>query len=114
MLTMEKLREFSPEADEGLARCIGNESFYFKLIGMAVDEPSFGSLKEAVESGDYGKAFEEAHKLKGVLGNLSLTPLLDPASKLTEMLRPAQPCDCGSLLDELLEKRGELSELINS
>ena len=112
MLTMEKLRAFSPTADEGLSRCMNNESFYFRLIGMAVNEQSFGLLKEALDAGDYKKAFEEAHKLKGMLGDLSLAPMFDIVSRLTELLRPGQPCDCTALVDELLAKRDELAAMI--
>ena len=112
MLTIEKLKDFGAEVDDGLARCLGKEDFYFNLIKMSVESDSFEKLKNALESGAFTAAFEEAHKLIGVLGNLSLTPIYKPVEDLTELLRPCKPCDYQALLDEILEKRAELTALM--
>ncbi|MBR1673228.1 MAG: Hpt domain-containing protein [Fretibacterium sp.] len=76
MLTVDALRTFGAKVDEGLARCMNNDAFYLRLVKMAVeDDASFDRLAQAVEAGDRHAAFEAAHDLKGVLGNLSLTPI---------------------------------------
>lgn len=50
-------------------------------------------MKEAVEAGDLKSAFEAAHGLKGVLGNLSLTQRYDPVAEITELLRAVTKMD---------------------
>lgn len=52
--------------------------------------------------------------MKGVMGNLSLTPLFDIASAMTELLRAEQEADYSTLLGQLLRKRDELSALQNN
>ena len=55
--------------------------------GMGLADANFGKLREAMAAGDAKAAFEAAHALKGAIGNLSLTPLYNPISELTERLR---------------------------
>ena len=111
MLTIEALQQFGANTREGLGRCMNNETFYFKLIKMAVQDAGFGKLRTAVESGDLTAAFEAAHALKGVLGNLSLTPMYQIASDLTELLRAKTDMDYFPYLEKLEKKREELLAL---
>ena len=111
MVTIEKLNEFGADTAEGLARCYGNEALYLRLIGMVVKEESFDNLDKAIAANDLNAAFEAAHALKGVLGNLSLTPMYDKCSEITELLRARREMDYTPLLADLLQKRDELSAL---
>ena len=90
MITMEKLIEYGADTKDGLARCLGMEEFYLKLVNTLLDDGNFDKLDAAVESGDVRSAFEAAHALKGTLGNLSITPLLDPVVEMTERFRNAE------------------------
>ena len=56
-------------------------------------------------------AFEAAHALKGVLGNLSLTPLYEPVQEITELLRNRTEMDYTPLLETILEQRKILEGL---
>ena len=60
---------------------------------------------------NYKEAFEAAHSLKGVLGNLSLTPLYDKVCKMTELLRAEEKTDYAPLLAEINGLREELRAL---
>ena len=108
MLTIEKLTEFGADTAEGLGRCLNNEAFYLRLVGKALDDPAFEKLKDSVAAGDIGKAFEAAHALKGVLANLSLTPITLLASEMTELLRAKKEADYQSYVDRILALRDEL------
>ncbi len=108
MVTMETLRAYSDGVDAGLARCMNNEAFYLRLVNMALDDPNFSRLEDAVKNGDKKAAFEAAHALKGVLGNLSLTPLFEAASEMTELLRAGEDADYPALLARILEQRDAL------
>ena len=112
MLTMDALKEFGANTEEGLGRCFGNEALYLKLVGMIPGEAKFDQLKEAVANADLASAFEAAHALKGVLGNLSLDPIYKPVSEVTELLRAREEADYASYVDEILAKRDELVRMI--
>ena len=56
-------------------------------------------------------AFESAHALKGVAGNLSLTPLYEPLVSITELLRAREDTDYSNLLNEILMQRDKLEKL---
>lgn len=111
MLTLDALREFGANVEDGLQRCMNNESFYLRLVPMAANDTGFEKLRAAVAACDLDAAFEAAHALKGVLGNLSLTPLYEPVSVLTELLRTRQEADYASMLSDILKKRAELTAL---
>ena len=111
MLTLEELKKYGADVDSGLARCMDNEALYFRLIKMAVSDNSVAALGAALKEGDLDKAFEEAHKIKGVAANLSLDPILEPVSALTELLRKKAPGDYDALYKRILEKTEALSAL---
>lgn len=112
MLTVQSLKELGVNTDEGLARCLNNEAFYFRLIGMALNDGAYDSLRAALDAGDTRAAFEETHKLKGMLANLALTPILDPVSKLTEILRNDQEGDREALFAEIIKQRNALLAML--
>ena len=87
MLTLDSLRAFGANVDEGMGRCFNNEAFYLRLVGMGLADANFDKLAGAMESGDAAAAFEAAHGLKGSIGNLALTPIYNPVSEMTEALR---------------------------
>ena len=36
MMTIDSLREFGADVDTGLARCLGKEDFYLRMVGLAL------------------------------------------------------------------------------
>ena len=113
MISLESLREYGADVETGMKRCMGNEALYLRLVSSIASESGFDKLKETLEQNDLHAAFEAAHALKGVLGNLSLTPLYDTASEITELLRAEKDMDYGPLLEKLILKRDELTDLLS-
>ena len=111
MLTIERMRAFGANVDEGLGRCMGREDFYLRLVKMARADANMEKLSRGVADGDLDAAFEAAHALKGVLSNLALTPMQEPASQLTELLRGKTPGDYRGLLETILRERDRLAAL---
>ena len=111
MLTIEKLRTFGADVDEGLARCMNNEGFYLRMVDMAIEDKGFARLEEAVEKGEIPRIFEAAHALKGMLGNVALTPLFQPASEMTELARAGTAADYAALWETISARRSELRTL---
>ena len=92
-MTIESLQAFGADTKAGLARCINREDLYLRLVKMFLQEDRFTGLQKAMESGDGKAVFEAAHAMKGVIGNLSLTPLEGPVGELTELFRNAGPVE---------------------
>ena len=104
-MTIESLKNFGANTDEGLSRCFGMEDFYLKLVATVPDEGNFDRLAESIRANDLDAAFESAHALKGVLGNLSLTPIYDPVNEITDRLRSRTQADYSAQIDEILRQR---------
>ena len=104
MLTIDNLKSLGANTDEGLARCLGKEDFYLRMVSMALADNGFEKLREAVISGDLNEGFERAHALKGVLSNVALTTLADPIAEITEELRARNEIDYSGLLDRIDEE----------
>lgn len=101
MITLDALKELGADTASGMARCINDEGFYLKMVGMALQDPSFDQLKEAIAAGDLDTAFERAHSLKGVMGNVALTSLFEPISEITEELRARNDIDYSDYIDRI-------------
>ena len=48
MITIDALKEYGANVDEGLSRCMNNEALFLKLVAIIPGEPNFNKLKEAV------------------------------------------------------------------
>ena len=112
MLTIDALREYGANVDEGLGRCMGNEALYLKLVNTIPTEKNFETLKKSLDNNDLESAFDAAHALKGITGNLALTPLYDPIVEITELLRARKEMDYSEKLGVILESRDKLGDLI--
>ena len=111
MLTIEALRAWGADTDDGLRRCMNNEAFYLRLVEKSARDGTCDRLKEAVEAGDREKAFELAHALKGMYANLALTPLSAPLSEITELLRARTQTDYAPLIGEITAQKKKLDAL---
>ena len=68
---------YGVDYDATLRRFAGNMALYLRVLGMLPNDKSLEKLGAAIDSGDLDNAFEAAHTLKGVAGNLGLTPLCE-------------------------------------
>ena len=111
MLTIEKLRDFGADTEDGLKRCLDMEDFYLDLVKTSMDDSQLNELAAALDARDLNKAFECAHALKGVYANLSLTPLFKPVSEMTELLRSRTDTDYSGLLEQTRSALARLKAL---
>ena len=113
MLTIDALNSIGANTVEGLQRCLNNEPFYLRLVKMAAEDNGFEQMKAAIEKGDLDEAFERAHALKGVLGNVSLTNVLEPIKVITEDLRSRTEKDYTEEIDTIMEEVSKVRALID-
>lgn len=98
MLTVETLKAYGANVDEGVVRCMGNEAFYMKLVEKFLANTKLDELEQALAQGDLDAAFETAHALKGMCANLAVTPITVPVTEITELLRKRTQMDYSDLL----------------
>ncbi len=111
MTTIVRLMEYGVDTVVALERCFGDEEFYLELVRMVPGEANFTRLEEAVAKKDLAAGFDAAHALKGVLANLSLTPLTETAGQITELLRSRTDTDYSVLLERLNTQKDELKKI---
>jgi HPt (histidine-containing phosphotransfer) domain-containing protein len=78
---------------------------------MCLQELQSNGLEAALKAGELDKAFDIAHKIKGGVTNLALTPIATPVCELTELLRNKTAGDYGSLCKAIAEKTAQLAAL---
>lgn len=89
------------DIDSGVERFSGNEMLYEKFLHRFADDKSYPELVAALSAGDCGAAFNAAHTLKGVSGNLSLIRLQKLVSKQVEYLRAGNLDAAKQMLEDI-------------
>ena len=74
-----------------MGRFFGNEGMYLRFLDMFFQDESFQQLENALDAGDIKDAFAAAHTLKGVAGNMGLTPFYEAVCVIVERLRTEEP-----------------------
>lgn len=110
-MTIEQLKSLGCNVEEGLARCMNNETFYLMLVNKFISSTDLTNLENAIKNKDLDTAFKEAHSLKGVAGNLSLTPLFETLVKMVEPLRKKEDMDYLPLFKEVSDYINKLKQL---
>lgn len=82
-----RLQDWGCNISEGMNRFLQDKELYEKCLRSFVSDESFGKLKENLEKREYKGAFDDAHTLKGVSANLSLTPMYESICRVVEDLR---------------------------
>jgi HPt (histidine-containing phosphotransfer) domain-containing protein len=73
--------------DEGVKRVMNNAKLYVKLLAKFKNDTRLDSLEAALAAGDMEKAQVEAHTVKGVAANLSLSGLFDQTLELETQIK---------------------------
>ncbi len=84
---VERLHTWGCDTENAIARCCGDETLFLSLLPEVDEDVHFQQLEQALAEHQLRKAFEEAHTLKGLLGNMGITPLYRPVVELTDLLR---------------------------
>ena len=111
MISIETLKNYGANVEEGLTRCMNNESFYLMLINKVLSDNTIAQLEKAISEKNLDEAFEIAHALKGMYANLSLDPITKPVVEMTELLRSRSDVDYSALLAEAQSQFAKLKAL---
>ena len=86
-----------------MARFMGKEAMYLKFLDMLFKDDNLEKLGTALEQQDYEAAFAAAHTLKGVVGNMGLTPLFNAVCAIVESLRKREVPEDYNVLYQIIQ-----------
>ncbi|MEG1687116.1 MAG: Hpt domain-containing protein [Angelakisella sp.] len=108
---LEQLKEYGADIDGAMGRFLGDVELYKTCFATFLKDESFGKLGESLEQADYEKAFEHAHTLKGITGNMGLTPLYQVICRMVEVLREKKCTGLQADYAEIVAQLNRLKEL---
>ena len=83
----EVFQKYGADYETTMSRFMCNEQLYLTILAMLPRDENLHKLDRALQSHDFPTAFDAAHTLKGMAGNLGLTPLYQTICALAEPLR---------------------------
>ena len=89
---------------DGAKSIMMNDQFIERMLGKFFDGNSYEEIIASYENKDFKSLFAQIHSFKGVVGNLSLTPLYDIASIITEATRGGEYVNIDNEINTLKEK----------
>lgn len=102
MSMISELQELGANVDDAMQRFMNNAALYERMLkklpAVIVDKP----VMEFIEAGNIETSIENAHTLKGVLGNLSITPLYKAYTDIVDLLRGNDSEKAKTILEECL------------
>lgn len=93
---------------EAIERMNNNSAFYIKMLGRFKGELENHEVMAHIESGDLESAVANAHTLKGLTGNLSLTPLYKAYTDIVALLRANDPVKAKQALTDVLPIQSDI------
>lgn len=101
------------DTDEAVERVLGNEDMYVSLINEYCTDEDIEKLDNLILNKEEEDAFALAHTMKGVYGNLGLTPIYDVICEVVELLRDGMKEGIQDKMLELHDAKEELDEIMS-
>ena len=98
MSLLTDLQIYGVDIQDGLKRFVNNTALYEKMLKKFPAAAAGLPVMEHFQSGDLDAAVANAHTLKGMTGNLSLTPLYEAYTQIVALLREGKPEEAQVLL----------------
>lgn len=109
---LNELEKLGVNTNEALERFSGNSSLYIRMLGKFPASINDLEVMPCIESGDIETSITRAHTIKGVTGNLSITPLYNSYTKIVNDLRAGNPNSAKEELEKILPVQKEILECI--
>lgn len=109
---IDDLRARGADMNGAMDRFLGDQELYGDCFRMFLEDPSFPALEHALSQQDAAAAFDAAHSLKGVAGNLGLTALYQAVCALVEPLRQGQCTGLSPLYQAVRDEKAKLDALL--
>jgi len=112
MNLLEELNALGINTEEALARMNGNVSLYERMLVKFVDMMKNSIIQPDFDCNHYADITEAAHTVKGVSGNLSLTPIYEAYTEIVRLLRAGQPEQAKAVLKGIIPTQTKIINCI--
>lgn len=110
---MDELEVLGVDVKEGLDRVMNDESLYEMMLGMFVDTVKTSAIQqEDFQKDNYDELITQIHSLKGITGNLSITPLFESYKEALGLLRDSNPGEAEKIYEKLLPVQSKIIDCI--
>lgn len=113
MFDPNELKALGINFDEAIERFMGKQNIYDKFLKKFPGAVSQYEVYEYFIAKDYEKALANAHTLKGVTGNLSITNLFEAYTEIVADLRGNDPQKAQEILESILPVQDKIVNYIN-
>ena len=108
-----KLFKAGVNTEQGIQRLDGDKELYESLLTRFCSSSYYSQLCRALHEEKAKEAFENAHSMKGVAGNLSCVRLYEALIPLVEELRKGSLVHAGELFEPVKEAYELLEQAVN-
>lgn len=109
----EELESLGVNVEEALERVMGDEPLYEMMLGIFVDTVNDDQISlEDFDGNNLEKLASQVHMMKGMTGNLSLTPIADGYVEVLGLLRDNKPKEAKAEMEKLLPIQEKIMECI--
>lgn len=109
---MVKLQEMGCDVSDALVRFLDDEDFYLQCYEKVMEDPCFTALGQALNENNIKEAFEQAHTLKGIVGNMGLNSLYDILDFIVSSLRNGIVEGMHEKYEELIAEQEKYKEIL--
>ncbi|MCM1121161.1 MAG: hypothetical protein NC416_01120 [Eubacterium sp.] len=113
MSLLEELKDLGVNIEEGLERVMDDEPLYETMLGMYIDKVDSNPIAlEDFEGDDLETLISRVHILKGLTGNLAMTPLFEGYVQALDLLRSGNPADAKKEYERILPAQAAIIDCI--
>lgn len=109
---LEELELLGVDIEDATTRFMNNSALYEKMLKKLPKVVEGAAVLPFVESEDYETALSNAHTLKGVMGNLSITPLYRCYTEAVNLFREGNSEEAKSLIERFAELERKIVDCI--
>lgn len=102
MNMLQELRTLGVDTEEAIDRMNGKVSLYERMLTKFAGMMKASSVGKDFDSKDYDSAVEAAHIIKGVSGNLSITPVYEAYTEIVRLLRADMPEQAEQVFEKVM------------
>jgi len=103
MSYFEELKDLGVDVEEGLERVMDDEPLYEMMLGMYLDKVDENPIAmEDFEAENLEGLIGRVHILKGLTGNLAMTPLFAGYLQMLDLLRNGRPKEAVEIYERIL------------
>ena len=113
MSLIDELKSLGVNVDEALDRVMGDQDLYVMMLGMFLSSVAENPVgPEDFDAGDLEGLIKKIHTLKGVTGNLGLTPLFNSYTESLGLLRDGDGKAAKAVYDKLVPVQASIIDCI--